>query len=167
MRTYTILFALVFLGSCPPSGPPHPTHPTKVECSIQVETRYQATIGTIIEHPGDPTQYRPPEDSCYSASHFNRIEVWTQQAEMRVPICVPAGTTPERAATACFRHLESTGRGVGANALPLLPAIAPVPGHICPGTESPLWSRVVSIGGTPSLHPDGCREGTGWTLIDP
>ena len=56
MRRWPILLALIFLAAC---GPPHSTHPTKVDCRLEVETRFSARVDT-----SPPGTIRPGQDPC-------------------------------------------------------------------------------------------------------
>jgi len=160
MRILAVLFALIFLAAC---GPPHPTHPTKVDCRLDVETRFSATVdttnaGTVRIQPGDDPCNRAG-GSGVAAGNMN----WMQREPTFVPTCMAAGTTPEQAASFCSRHFESTGRSVGTSAPPL--TARPPSGRICDGTLRVESSLIAGTGGVPSLYPNQCLEGTTWPLL--
>jgi hypothetical protein len=159
-----LLFALVLLVGCPPPPPPHPTRPTKVDCRVQVETRFSALIDAMIL-PIDPANdpLYQPLSACDTQGPGTSFQEWTQVGWTSVPICVAAGTTLGQAAAYCSSRLESSGYRVG-NVGPAPPALAPY-GQICPGSLVVLSSRIVALGSPPVLHPDECREGTSWPLV--
>ena len=162
MRRWTIMLAmtlLLLLIACNP----HPTHPTKVECRLEVETRFSARFDTTPAGPGtSPGPFREGPDPCQQG--LGNYSEWTQRGIISVPICVAAGTTAEQAATLCSRHLAATGRSVGTAAPPLAPQ-PPFGQRICPGSVSVVASQIVGTGGAPALHPQGCPEGTTWPLL--
>jgi hypothetical protein len=155
MRRWPILLALIFLAAC---GPPHRTHPTKVDCRLEVETRFSARVDT-----SPPGTIRPGEDPCSGGGGIVSQMDWTQRGTTNVSVCVAAGTTPEQAASLCSRHLEATSRSVGNGAPPL--TAHPPSGRICPGSLNVLSSLIVGTGGTPALYPNECREGTTLPLL--
>ncbi len=162
MRRWTIIFTItLLLAAC---APPHPTHPTKVECGLQVETRFNARVDTTPVGPGtDPGPFRQGPDPCAEGGLASLTE-WTQRGVITDPICVAAGTTTEQAASMCSRHFEMTGRSIGAAAPPLA-AQPPFGQRVCPGSIRVVSSQIVGTGGSPSLHPQECREGTSWPLL--
>jgi hypothetical protein len=155
MRCQTILFVLMILAACTP----HPTHPTKVECGLEVETRFSARLDTT-----PPGTIRESQDTCNQGG-IAGFSAWTQRGAITVPICVAAGTTPEQATSLCSRHFEVTGRGVGTGAPPLAARPPFGLGRICPGSIIVVSSQIAGTGGIPSLHPEHCREGTEWPLV--
>ncbi|HVG32375.1 MAG TPA: hypothetical protein VM911_04820 [Pyrinomonadaceae bacterium] len=155
MRRWPILLAATFLSAC---APPHPTHPTKVDCRLEVETRFSARVDT-----SSPGTIRNGPDPCSGGGVVVNQMDWTQRGTTNVSVCVAAGTTPEQAASLCSHHLEATGRNVGNGAPPL--TARPPSGRICPGSLNVVSSLIISTGGTPALYPNECREGTTLPLL--
>lgn len=147
MRRWIILFTLALLTAC---APPHPTHPTRVECRVLVEASFTARFDTT-----PPSTIEGREDPCLTGGFGTNQEGWLQTGPSVVAICMAAGTTPEQAASACSSHLA--GGGIGAPPPSPLP---PVGGRICPGSIIVLSNRIVGSGGSPVLKPNECREGT-------
>lgn len=151
LRHWTILIALTSLIGC---APPHPTHPTKVECRLEVETRFSALVSTTTAGT-----VQPGRDPCDPGGFGGASPMeWTQRGPIVVSVCMVAGTTPEQAASQCSRYLESTDRRVGTGATPLA-AHAPS-GRICDGSLRVLSSQITSTVGIPSLRPNECYQGT-------
>jgi len=158
MRRPIILAALTLLAAC---APPHPTHPTRIGCRLNVVTRFSASVdrtspGTIQEGP-DPCQGGGPVLPSLSS--------WEQRGDVIVEICAASGTGPEQAATLCSQHLAATGRNSGDPAPPLAAGRPPEGGRICPGSLSVVSSQILGGGGAAALHPNECREGTTLPLV--
>jgi hypothetical protein len=159
VRRWTSFFALLFLAGC---APPHPTHPTKIDCSYQIETRFQARIDR-----SSPGTTNAGEDACDTPGGLVILDEWTQTDWLTTPICVAAGTTPEQAATYCSSRLTAIGVRVGEPSPPSPLPFYPFGGRVCRGSEIPLWSRYTALGGPSEPHLEGCREGTTWPLMGP
>ena len=161
MRRWSILFTITFLLSgC---APPHPTHPTKVECPFEVETRFGARFDSTPLGPGTKPGDTPREDPC-NGGGFVTYQEWTQHGVITDPICLAAGATSEQAASMCSSRFAATGRTIGTAAPPLLEQ-SPFGQRICPGSVVVVSSQIVGTGRPPSLEPQGCREGTRWPLL--
>ena len=161
MRSRTKFFALglVFLAGCTPA--PHPTHPTKIDCTYEIETQFQARI----DHspPGGTNQ---GEDPCITGGPSVSLETWPQIERPSVPFCVAAATTPEQAATFCTNRLRSLGVNVGASAPPGgTTGFDQLGRRICPGSAIALSARYTAVLGVTGSTPEGCRVGTTWPLL--
>jgi hypothetical protein len=156
-RSSLILPTLLLLASC---APIHPTHPTKAECPLTIETTFSARLD---RSPPAVTGISPTEgDPCSAVIGGARVERWQQQGEVVAPVCMAAGTTPEQATSHCSDYLGSTDFPVGVTRLE---ARSPTGGRICPSTVTEEGRRVVRTGGEPQLHPEQCREGPTWPLV--
>ena len=169
MRSSILLIVVMLIAAC---TPPHPTHPTKVDCPVQVETRFSARVttsplgtgaqpggGSTLRPDNDPA-IQPSTDPCNEPSGGASYSEWTQTSTTSVPICVRAGTTPEQATSVCFTHLAPRIGEAGGSP----PAPHPPFGRIC-GSLTVISSRITGSGGNPALHPEQCREGTSWPLL--
>ena len=155
-RKIIIMCGLLGAVACTP--PPHPTHPTKIDCPYQVQTTFSARIDNSF----DTTN--AGEDPCTSPGGAVLLDTWDQLDTFSSPICVMPSTTPEQAATFCTNHLAATGIRVGGPAAPP-PAVHPSARRICPGSDIVLAVRVTAIGGASAPQVEGCREGTTWPLL--
>jgi hypothetical protein len=159
MRVFVILLALALLVAC---APPHPTHPTKVECFVNIETNFSARIDNSPQVTDGGI--RSTNDPCQSQGGFvTNFSTWTQRDTSTVPICVAAGTTNEQAASLCSRYFETSGRSVATARPPA--ARPPFGGRICPGSVNVESTRIVGMGGVASLNANQCLEGTTWPLV--
>jgi hypothetical protein len=163
-RTSLTVAALVgasmLLVGCPDPNP-HPTHPTKADCKITIETTFTATFVTGRQPGG--TAARPAPDPCASpnGTGIGGME-WTQSDEMSFSACVAQGTPADRAGAYCRAYMASHPLvGAGGVVFPRPPSF----GRLCPGTQRVLSQRVFGSGGTPTLSENMCHEGTTWPLL--
>jgi hypothetical protein len=152
LRISMSLFAFISLASC---TPPHPTHPTRIECKVQVETMFSGRFDTT-----SPGTIRATEDPCDGPGIPSTS--WTERGVSSVSICAAAGTTADQASSLCSNYL---GRTSEVAAAPLTPTLSGR-GRLCPGSLTPLSSRFLGTSGTPpTLHPNDCLEGTRLPLV--
>lgn len=153
-KTIVLCVLLGALACTPP--PPHPTHPTKIACTYQVQTTFSARIDN------SSGTANAGEDPC--ASGVAILDTWDQFEWSAIPICVVPGTTAEQAATYCTSQLAASGIRLGG---PAAPAVAAHPSGrpTCPGSEVVTAVRVVAIGGASPPEAEGCRQGTTWPLL--
>ena len=153
-RRIIIMGGLLGAVACTP--PPHPTHPTKIDCTYEVQTTFSARIDN------SSGTANAGEDPCSTGTAL--LDTWDQFEWSAISICVAPSTTAEQAATYCTNQLAATGIRLGGPAAPAV-AMHPSSRTICPGSAVVLAVRVAALGGASPPQAEGCRQGTTWPLL--